>query len=195
MRIDKLLFVAVLMGACAPVDEDGDGFTTEDGDCDDTDPSAFPGAIEVCDGVDQDCNGSVDDDASDVGTFYRDADGDSYGDDEDTEVACSAPAGFVDRGGDCDDENAKANPEGADVIGEDLDCSGEVRYTGPVLIESFDIECLGLSIVTFTAQTAGVTSGGGAGHPRDGQRGASLGGGARPRVGRRRRQGWVLRHH
>lgn len=159
MKVDKLLVVAVLMGACAPVDEDGDGFTIEDGDCDDTDVNAFPRAVEVCDGVDQDCNGSVDDDASDVVTFYRDADGDSYGNEDDTEVACSAPAGFVDRGGDCNDENAEANPEGADVVGEDLDCSGKVWYTGPVVVESLDIDCPGPPTVTFTAETVGLTSG------------------------------------
>ena len=42
-----------------PVDEDGDGYKS-DADCDDTDDSAYPGATEICDGVDNNCDGAVD---------------------------------------------------------------------------------------------------------------------------------------
>ncbi len=65
----------------APVDADGDGFA-EDVDCDDDDPATYPGADELCDGVDNDCNGLVDDDPGD-------ADGDGYDDCVDP-----TPAGF-----------------------------------------------------------------------------------------------------
>lgn len=41
-------------------DYDNDGFTTIQGDCDDNDPSVYPGAEELCDGVDNDCNGQID---------------------------------------------------------------------------------------------------------------------------------------
>ena len=41
-------------------DGDGDGFAVDDGDCDDGDPQVFPGAVELCDGIDGDCNGEVD---------------------------------------------------------------------------------------------------------------------------------------
>ena len=49
-------------GVCeGPVDQDGDGWTSEEGDCDDTDPTIHPGAQEVCyDGLDNDCDGMVD---------------------------------------------------------------------------------------------------------------------------------------
>ena len=43
-----------------PGDEDGDGFTEEDGDCNDADAAAYPGATEICDGIDNDCNGLAD---------------------------------------------------------------------------------------------------------------------------------------
>jgi hypothetical protein len=46
-----------------PVDADGDGYTTASGDCNDSDPSVHPGQLEpcTCDGIDQDCNGVIDD--------------------------------------------------------------------------------------------------------------------------------------
>ncbi|MCA9607271.1 MAG: putative metal-binding motif-containing protein [Myxococcales bacterium] len=76
------------------------------GDCDDADPAAHPGGTEVCGGGDEDCDGSVDEAAA-TGqtTFYRDADGDTYGDPSVTTMACATPAGFVDRAADCWDES------------------------------------------------------------------------------------------
>ena len=48
-------------GGGAPVDDqDADGYTVAEGDCDDTDPLTFPGAPEQADGVDNNCNGEVD---------------------------------------------------------------------------------------------------------------------------------------
>ena len=44
-----------------PTDDDGDGVSVGDGDCDDNDSSVYPGAQELADGKDNDCNGSVDD--------------------------------------------------------------------------------------------------------------------------------------
>ena len=42
------------------IDSDGDGYTSCQGDCDDNDPSIYPGAPEICDGKDNDCDGEVD---------------------------------------------------------------------------------------------------------------------------------------
>ena len=45
-------------------DEDGDGVTVEDGDCDDTDPTANPGVtVDFCDGVNNDCDDEIDEDS------------------------------------------------------------------------------------------------------------------------------------
>ncbi|MFP4598401.1 MAG: MopE-related protein, partial [Persicimonas sp.] len=63
------------------------------------------GGVEICDGVDNDCDGEVDeDDADDAPTWYGDADGDGFGDPADTVRACEAPAGYVEDGTDCDDD-------------------------------------------------------------------------------------------
>ncbi len=88
-------------------DLDGDGVLADDAgcrifsasvDCDDLDASVYPGAIETCDGRDEDCNGIVDD--------APDGDGDGYG-------ACE----------DCDDDNAFLHPEAAEACdGLDNDC-------------------------------------------------------------------------
>lgn len=47
------------------VDDDEDGFTENEGDCDDTDPGIAPGRVDGCDGVDEDCDGTIDEDAVD----------------------------------------------------------------------------------------------------------------------------------
>jgi len=64
-----------------PDDQDGDGYSTDEGDCDDTNPDVYPGADEVCDGEDNDCDGQTDEDS-------LDSDGDGIADclDEDCEV-------------------------------------------------------------------------------------------------------------
>ena len=86
-------------------DRDGDGYAEEEGDCDDADPSRNPGAHEVGDGIDQDCDGTVDE-----GTEVYDDDGDGYTEEE----------------GDCDDTFASIHPEGAEVCGDGIDqnCDG-----------------------------------------------------------------------
>ena len=61
-------------------DFDGDGVTETDGDCDDTRAQVAPGLPEVCDALDNDCNGLADDAPTDPPVWYRDGDGDLYGD-------------------------------------------------------------------------------------------------------------------
>jgi hypothetical protein len=65
-----------------------------------------PAATEVCDGIDNDCSGVADGaDAVDAATFYADVDRDGYGDPTNTQLACSAPSGYVADDTDCDDSN------------------------------------------------------------------------------------------
>ena len=100
----------------------------EDGtDCDDADSGSNPGAQDLCsDGIDQDCNGVVDDTVLPA-TYWRDADDDGYGDVADALVSpeCTPPVGFVANDDDCDDSDGGINPLGNEVCnGIDDDCDG-----------------------------------------------------------------------
>ena len=106
------------------------GFTSDDSDCDDTDPAVNPTGEEVCDGLDNDCDGLLDDadDSLDRGTmqtFYRDADGDGYGEDVATKEACSQPEGYAAEAGDCDDTDDDASPETEWYLDRDGDGYGD----------------------------------------------------------------------
>ncbi len=106
------------------VDEDGDGFPADE-DCDDSDGTINGGATEICDGVDNDCDGEIDEGVT--STFYRDADGDGFGDADTATDSCEIPAGYVPNANDCDDTQGDAfpgNPETCDGI--DNDCDGTV---------------------------------------------------------------------
>ncbi len=59
---DAVTMVAVLGGVVSAEDDDGDGWSEADGDCDDTDPTSYPLALELLDSIDNDCDGSVDND-------------------------------------------------------------------------------------------------------------------------------------
>lgn len=106
-------------------------------ECDDGDAAVRPDATERCNEVDDDCDGAVDDeddtlDASSATVWYRDADGDGYGDD--TASACEAPAGHVATGGDCDDTNAAVNPGAVETCNEaDDNCDGATDDDDPGL--------------------------------------------------------------
>jgi uncharacterized protein (TIGR03382 family) len=125
-------------GAAAPAAlfEDGDG----DGadflhDCDDAEPLVRPGLVDVCDGLDNDCSGTADDDATEFPTWFEDCDGDGQGDLGTAATQCEPPSlvcswlawdpATPEVAGDCDD----ADPGvflGADeyCTATDEDCDG-----------------------------------------------------------------------
>jgi hypothetical protein len=120
------------------------GFVAADGDCDDDDDAVFPGAVELCNGVDDDCDESVDeDDASDAPTWYADGDGDGFGDDTFTAVACEAPTGFAATPDDCDDRDDAVYPGAPETCGDgvDDDCDGtDEACPEPVEISAADAD-------------------------------------------------------
>ena len=106
------------------------GLVTDATDCDDRDAGVYPGATEVCDDEDDDCDGSVDDDATDATTWYADTDGDGYGDDATATTACDAPSRYASVGGDCDEADAARNPGETEICNDvDDDCDGDVDGT------------------------------------------------------------------
>ncbi len=106
-------------------DLDGDGFLRA-ADCADSDADRYPGATEICDDKDNDCDGAVDDEASDASTWWRDEDGDGYGDEDASYTGCEAPAGYAEQPGDCDDDDDAVHPGRSEVCanGVDDDCDG-----------------------------------------------------------------------
>ena len=87
------------------------GYVDNSEDCDDSNAAMHPGAQEVCDGLDNDCNDLIDDDAADFSTYYADLDGDGYGDPETPLEACSPPSSYVSDNTDCDDSNTDLTPD------------------------------------------------------------------------------------
>ena len=146
MRLTPLLFTLTILGcrsedkdpidtvldtAPVAVDEDGDGFTGDE-DCDDNDAAVNPDAEELCDGVDNNCDEVIDTDATDLSTFYADADGDGYGVAAYTVEACEAPEGYTTQTEDCDDGEAAiypGAPEDDCLDPTDYNCDGSSGLT------------------------------------------------------------------
>ncbi len=125
-----LLLTACRGGDVEAVDADADTFT-DDVDCNDGDPSVFPSAVEACNGVDDNCDGLIDNEPSDATTWNADVDGDGYGSTAATATACDQPAGFVGDSSDCDDNDSDIHPgapedDCTDAV--DYNCDGSVGY-------------------------------------------------------------------
>ncbi len=108
------------------------GFTVRPGDCNDSDAAVHPDATEVCNGVDDDCDTSVDgSESADALAWFEDADGYGYGDISTETWDCTAPAsGWVNDSSDCDDQHDNAFPGNDEVWydGIDGDCLGGDDY-------------------------------------------------------------------
>ncbi len=119
--------------------EEPGGVSSDDSDCDDSDPTIHPGATEVCDAdeVDEDCDGLSDDaddsvDPATFGTWYADTDGDGFGDAAVPLESCDPRSGSVGDDTDCDDSRADVFPGATEVDndGVDQDCDGVDAVSG-----------------------------------------------------------------
>lgn len=101
-----------------------EGYVSTIGDCNDADNHVNPGVSETCNGLDDNCDGNIDEGV--LTTFYQDVDGDGYGNNASATQACSAPDGYSSLGGDCDDMNNAVNPGETETCnGVDDNCNGE----------------------------------------------------------------------
>ncbi len=139
-------------------DIDGDGFGSmsfdacgvdNSADCDDASAQISPDAIELCDGVDQNCNDIVDEDVA--LTFYADLDMDGFGDLNNADFGCEAPMGYVDNSLDCDDSVILyVDMDGDGFGGMDLDACGVADNSDcndeEILFEDLDNDGFGSEI-------------------------------------------------
>ena len=113
-----------------------DGYVTDDTDCNDLKDTINPAAEEVCNNIDDNCDNNVDGDAIDKETYYADNDGDGFAaSGAATTSACSAPDGFSESSGDCDDTDAARSPgitERCDAI--DNDCDNSTNDDGVITV-------------------------------------------------------------
>lgn len=125
-------FVGMSLNAqCCSGNPDADGDTyCASTDCDDTNASVFPDAPELCDGVDNDCDGYTDDADSVVvnpNTYYQDTDGDGYGVSSVTAQSCSPQPGYAALAGDCDPADPRVHPGATEVCdNKDDNCDGSL---------------------------------------------------------------------
>lgn len=141
------------------------GWTVDGTDCDDLDPLSYGGAAEICDALDNDCDGEVDEGAVNDRVWFSDGDNDGFGGSASTLAACGRPAGFALLSTDCDDNNPSVYPAATEVCDEaDNDCDGAVdndAADAPAAYIDADLDGYGGEKVTSCAAAAGTVATGG----------------------------------
>jgi len=128
------------------------GYVANKGDCDDANPGAFPGALETCNGVDDNCEGRIDEGVK--ATFYQDADGDTYGNVAKPLVACANPGGYVSTATDCDDTASSIHPgagEACNSKDDDCDSQTDEGLGAKIYYQDADGDGYGNAAVTISA--------------------------------------------
>lgn len=111
------------------------GYVTNDNDCDDNNSALNPSAVEVCDNIDNNCNGNIDEGLSSA--FYADFDNDGFGNPDIIVDSCAQPSGYVINNSDCNDTIADIFPGAQEILFNGLDdnCDGYIDEFGTGLTE------------------------------------------------------------
>ena len=111
------------------------GYVLDNTDCNDSDPNLNPGEIDICNNLDDNCNGWIDEGG--IIIYYRDFDNDGFGAaSSGTVTACSAPPGYVSNNTDCDDADPNINPNVLEINnGIDDNCDGNIDELVTSIIE------------------------------------------------------------
>lgn len=135
------------------------GYVSDNTDCNDANAAINPGAAEICNGLDENCNGDIDEGLT-LDTWYADADGDTYGDATVSVSTCDgAPAGYIADNTDCNDADAAINPAATEICGNGIDdnCDGfmEEGMTATATVATASPVCAPLA-VTLAADPAEI---------------------------------------
>jgi hypothetical protein len=107
--------------SCAPEEN----YVQQNGDCDDSDFMIKPFVSEICDLIDNNCDGQIDENV--LNTYFSDSDEDGFGDPNNTILACSPTITHIEDNSDCNDTDPTQNPNGIEVCnGEDDNCDEEI---------------------------------------------------------------------
>ncbi|MBP8248876.1 MAG: T9SS type A sorting domain-containing protein, partial [Chitinophagales bacterium] len=121
------------------------GYVTDSTDCNDTNPDIYPLLTDICNSIDDNCNGVTDEDAIFV-TYFLDNDGDLFGNELMDSISCNILIGYVENNLDCNDENPDINPLAVEICNAiDDNCNTDIDE--------------GLTIYTFYADADGDTHG------------------------------------
>jgi hypothetical protein len=124
------------------------------GDCNDGNAAIFPGAVDICDMLDNNCDQFTDENLP-TDTYYKDSDGDGYGNLSVSAILCGPIKGYVASSNDCDDTSAAVHPNATEILcnGIDDDCVGG---------DSCDpVSCVPLNPIDFEGAFGGWTFGAG----------------------------------
>ena len=107
------------------------GYVLDNTDCDDSFNTVYPAATEICDNLDNDCDGLVDENLP-LFTYYWDGDGDGHGANFPITVACSVPVGYAYANDDCNDAVNTINPGALEICNSiDDNCNGLIDSDDP----------------------------------------------------------------
>lgn len=109
------------------------GYVMNNDDCDDLNSAIRPGAVDVCNGIDDDCDLAIDEDPNRLAN--RDRDADQFGDQNSSILACTPPDGYVANSGDCDDSDPRINPNATVCLGSDSNCNDVPNTEDPLMTD------------------------------------------------------------